>query len=424
MAEGAREQSGDTDEKAFPVKARPLDLNTGLLKRDHVLLQETKAGQLYIGFGHRENLLRRLSEAEFLLKTGYDPNQPRDEDGRWTSGAGATGSWSDERDATPWTSGGGATGSWSQENEAATGFAIPVAGRTTGTGRNAFRPPGWSIFSEIGPETAEALTTLGERFIEPAAFLGMLIIPIKHTIATGTLPDYPNIMYFFNRYQGRFSLYSSDHSALFNGTVDDSGLIRTKDGDVIGRKVDGSIILDANLFAGEKSDDEERVAYSGATAQANATAQDDPKLCPNPLPDVPGQKSDRAIAYEEHIATIVNPENPTPSGLAYFLIDPETGNPVSFDDCFHNSGDVVEDKGPGLAHLSDNPITRTGRDIRLLKQAYKQVSAAGNRPFIWFVEEKDMYNYLKILFARPKLDKIFLRNESLPSSYKKWELYI
>ena len=37
-----------------------------------------------------DDQLRRLRLAAELLKSGYDPDEPRDEDGRWTSGGGTS----------------------------------------------------------------------------------------------------------------------------------------------------------------------------------------------------------------------------------------------------------------------------------------------------------------------------------------------
>jgi hypothetical protein len=112
-----------------------VDVDTGLLRKDYVLVQNTPRAILIFGFGPRAELLarfaagdesdpdpfithsrrvaqtdehskftkldgldlpnstltiphrslRRLAVAEALAKAGYDPNEPRDERGRWRS---------------------------------------------------------------------------------------------------------------------------------------------------------------------------------------------------------------------------------------------------------------------------------------------------------------------------------------------------
>jgi Mannosyl-glycoprotein endo-beta-N-acetylglucosaminidase len=66
-----------------------VDINTGMLRRDRVLVQNTPGAVLFLGFGPQSQWRRRLAIANELAKS-YDPDEPRDAHGRWTSEGGAT----------------------------------------------------------------------------------------------------------------------------------------------------------------------------------------------------------------------------------------------------------------------------------------------------------------------------------------------
>lgn len=130
MPEGAGEARG--------WQGRLVDFETGIVRRDHVLVQSTPGAVIFLGFGPRaarlrrfafgeaadpdpflarchaiaeaaeggriakaqqagvplaildieDRVLRRLCIAEALAKAGYDPDEPRDDHGRWTDGGG------------------------------------------------------------------------------------------------------------------------------------------------------------------------------------------------------------------------------------------------------------------------------------------------------------------------------------------------
>ena len=68
-----------------------------------------------------------------------------------------------------------------------------------------------------------------------------------------------------------------------------------------------------------------------------------PKLCPDYSPD--RRTNDKGLGYENYIKSIVNPGNPTPSGMAYILPNLSSGGKgVSFDDCERTTGTMVEIK--------------------------------------------------------------------------------
>jgi len=171
---------------------------------------------------------------------------------------------------------------------------------------------------------------------------------------------------------GHFSLYNSDNELLFTGVTRGDGLIRTVDGDVIGRRVDGNIILDSSIIPLESDDEADTPAQTRAQAQTIATTAP-PSLCPEPLPDRPGFKSVRSIAYQEYISTLINPEHPIPPRLAVYFTNPNTGQSVAFDDCYHHTGDPTDAKGPGIARMVQNEKMAAFLSISYTKQAERQL---------------------------------------------------
>jgi hypothetical protein len=91
----------------------------------------------------------------------------------------------------------------------------------------------------------------------------------------------------------------------------------------------GSLVFDADSLAGAK-------AEAGARSE-----RDEPKLCPDPSPDVPHGASERAKAYQEQISRLNNPQRPLPAGMAVSLENPLTGKNVAFDDCRDSDGTLI-----------------------------------------------------------------------------------
>jgi hypothetical protein len=75
--------------------------------------------------------------------------------------------------------------------------------------------------------------------------------------------------------------------------------------------------------------------------------EDEPKLCPYPVND--RRTNNLGLDYETYIKGIVNPENPTPPYMGYELSI--VARPVSFDDCEHSTGTMVE-IAPRISALS------------------------------------------------------------------------
>ena len=62
-------------------------------------------------------------------------------------------------------------------------------------------------------------------------------------------------------------------------------------------------------------------------------AENDPKLCPDPEPDVAHYAKKLALDYEDDVHARVDPATPIPRGSTVRIIDPATGEWQYPDDC-------------------------------------------------------------------------------------------
>jgi len=140
--------------------------------------------------------------------------------------------------------------------------------------------------------------------------------------------------------------------------------------------------------------------------------QDEPRLCPEYAPDVAGSDQgkrydeNRARQYEDFVKGLINPppNGPTPSGFVYYLTNPETNEPVSYDDCHRLTGILVEIKGLGSFKLISD--LRPVMTYKYLKQARRQVAASGGRPVVWIFAEKGAADFARELFDANGLKQI------------------
>lgn len=362
------------------------DCNTGFVKTDRILMQSTSAGLVLLSFGSRAASYRKLFEAERLIKE-FNPEEPRDEIGRWVAGTAPS--------AVP-----------TMTTAASVIPAIPSIGQSANVISNLGKIP--SLSEMLGPVALEGLTALAATFATATAFLGAYFLPRPEggAAGSGTLPDYPDIRYFYDEDAGSFGLRADDGQVLFQGKMGGDGLIRTDQDDVVGRNTGGSVIVDIDKIGSVLA---AQVDNSATEVDAAAIAQettDDAKLCPDPEPDRPGGKSPRSIAYQELVSTLVNPEHPIPPGFAVYYFNSATERWVALDDCDQQDGDPVEAKGYGFAKMLSNRIVEPFLRMRFLKQAGSQVDATGGLNIRWYVAEPETASYLRRLFATPKLSKI------------------
>jgi Restriction endonuclease fold toxin 5 len=295
--------------------------------------------------------VRRLAILTALAKD-FDPDQPRDEQGRWTS----------------------------------EGAASAFVARTTVSSS--------SFLGRVAPSVLEGLVTIAARATAVTAFFGIIFIPTNRSLVqSGTLPDRPDVNFEYNYDGDILTLWEGEGAnsrSIFRGRPDAEGVIRDKVGHAVGRKLsDGSIIIDPDAVPDTKGSGD-------ATDDKN-----EPKLCPDREPDKPGRKTEQSIAYQTFIGTLNNPHDPLPPGLAVTLSKP-SDEPVYFDDCRQSDGTMLEAKGPGYSKMlhEDSVMPWKGVQDRILRQADDQLQAAGKRPIEWYFHEKDVADYVRELFEK------------------------
>jgi hypothetical protein len=286
--------------------------------------------------------LERLGRAMELLK--FDQNQPRDEYGRW----------------------------------AREGNAVPKA----------------SLLRRLTPAALRALARLAARVVaagalEATAFLGIIFIPTNRSlISRGPVVGQPDLSYEYDQGAGTLRLYQQDgerRSIVFQGRPDIDGIIRDDDGQAVGRKLGDSVVmLDSDALPDSKSQDGE------------------PKLCPDPEDDRPGDKKTKDIAYQKQITGLG-------AGLAVRLPsrsdDPARDPYVYFDGCRENDGTMLEAKGTGYLEMleRDSDYPWDGVEAKMLDQAKRQLQAAGDRSIEWHFAEADVADHVRTLFETNKL---------------------
>jgi hypothetical protein len=120
----------------------------------------------------------------------------------------------------------------------------------------------------------------------------------------------------------------------------------------------------------------------------------------------------RAIAYQEQISRLNNPQRPLPAGMAVSLKNPLTGKNVAFDDCRESDGTMIEAKGPGYTGpMKSDFLADKIRDEEWLPQAGRQVAAAGSREIEWYFAEPE---------AAANAGKWFGRN----ANFKKIKIFV
>jgi hypothetical protein len=345
-------------------------------------------------------VLRRLAVAEALAKAGYNPDEARDERGRWT---------------------GDGEHSLAAIASTAVGAAEDFIGIGTRNATSLLRSSA-SVFGDVSPSVLVGLADMGAGFAAPTLALGILFIPTNRTdgvFQRGTLPGGAGVSYSFNRQTGEFRLTQDagpvvGDMPLYTGTVQPDGTLRDADGRAIGREVAGSIILDPDALtvqiAGTPEGNARRLARARATADA---AQ--PNLCPDPDFDRPGARL-KDYKFQRLVSLLINPDGPAiPPGIAVRLprkkkdgsFDPDNINDwVYFDECRRSDDTLIDAKGTGYEKLltSKYEFLRNGVTQKLLKQGDAQVAAAGGLKIEWHFAEEKAAEIVKKLFADNKID--------------------
>jgi len=316
--------------------------------------------------------LRRLALAMALAKDGFDPDEPRNEGGRWTNGG--------------------------------TGAA---AATMAGAGASDIFTP-----AALVPGLRQiAVRVLSAGAAAPVASFGMLFIPTNRSlISEGAVPDAPDVSYHFDQGTGVLTLTreraDGGKNLLFSGQHGAGGLFRDSDGNVVGRDLGGKVVIDPDTIPGYRSS-----AAAGTASRAAAGAVDDaaadreePKLCPDPSTESVVGRKPRGLAYQQQITGL-------PPGFAFKLVNPVTGRKVSYDGCEpEKNGNMEEAKGPGyVARMIDpNNWQNWYRGLQSIKdQMNRQSKAARWRMVEWHFAERQVADYFA-RYARANFSNIIV----------------
>jgi hypothetical protein len=385
-AKVARFAFTDEGDHPFYAACRRLDRDVALGG-----LAKAKKFGLEIPFGAvREQPLRRLAIAVALSRAGFNPDEPRDERGRWTTGG-------DDLLApdqmTPPARG--------KPTEGGDDLLIPARmtlpdGAKPPDFSEAFEPavPPTSLFGPLTPAQMAALSRYALRLGGITAVLGIILIPSDSgSVVEGTLPGHPDITFKFDKQAGVLRLWRDGQSpddTIFEGHFDKDGVFRDAAGNPIARQLpDGTLFIDPNALPKIDS--------------RSANDDDQPRLCPAPTKDQPGA-DDKDRAYQDYISRFVNGVA-LPKGFAVSLFNPVEGNEVHFDDCQRSTGVMIEAKGTGYQAMMEKKSEYPWKGVveKLLDQANRQLEAAGPRPVVWFVAEKKVADFIRDLFEKNDL---------------------
>jgi hypothetical protein len=313
--------------------------------------------------------LRRLAIASALLKAGFDPNEPRDDHGDWTSG------------------GGGAVG-----GAAAARTARSLAAERALTSES-------PLLGRLGAAALAALARLGASATAGAvatwaSVLGVLFYAPDRTLnSEGTVPGRPDLRFKYDSGAGSLTIFrDGDGKSLgFTAKPGPDGVYRDEEGRAFARQLDGELILlDPNALPG---------AGTGSSTRDNQ-----PKLCPDPGDDKKGPR-EKDIAYQGYVSSLVNPQSPLSPGLGVQLWNPVSGKEVYFDECRQSDGVMIEAKGTGYLEMLLKPsyYPWMGAENDMIDQARRQLEAAQGRPVEWYFAEDIVAEYMRDVFRRKNM---------------------
>jgi len=275
------------------------------------------------------------------------------------------------------------SGQWTDSEQ--TGAAAAAIEGTAGDGSRglsslAGRMPtrAASLLGELSAAQVAELGAYALRILGPAgaaaAVFGLLFIPSPNNVrAEGEVRGIPGLRYSWKRDERLLHLTYDDpdgtqrsFSAHLGGDV-----FREENGRVIGRVVSGS-----------------NVAIDAAAVSPDLVDEGQPRLCPDPAKD--RRTNDWGLDYENYIKSIVNPGNPTLPYMGYKLSN--VARAVSFDDCEHSTGTMIEIKD-GYAGFLRTDWGKAVVAAMFLKQATDQILAAGTRPVRWYFSQKQVADY-------------------------------
>jgi hypothetical protein len=330
--------------------------------------------------------------AAVALAKDYDPNEPRDEQGRWTSEGAA-----------------GAAAGVTAGAAVATPDALSLYGSQAASALRALGQRALAAAAALLPEGAAAV---GVAAAGSAVVLGTLFLPLNRgSVVTGTLPDAPEFSYKYDHDTGKLTVTQQNDDGtsdiVFSGHHDTDSVFRDEQGNAIGRFLGDSVALDADAVRGyEARQRSDAQAPPGAIAQTDTATRSDPEVCPDPEPDRPGGKdNEAAVEYEKWVGEVVHGVVPPGLGLAIRMTKSD-GSSVYLDNCVDETHSLIEAKGFTYDKaLEDWRATRDKlwpfMEGKMMRQAASQVEVAMALGWNleWHFADKEVADYMQAKFA-------------------------
>ncbi len=338
-------------------------------------------------------------------KTGYDPAQPRDDNGRWTQGAGsgaflppAAGVRPSLPDApleAPTAVRQGAPALLETGDEAAGGILESLA------------PEALALLARLAPYLGGAVATA----------VGVLIPTNRSNIRFGNVPDAPGLTYRSD--EGVVTIFSHDSSGnpivVYHSLPDRNGFYYDDKGLTIGRAVGTAVLFDSEALqdmAAEKAKPTDSVSSSVVAAHTVGTPDEEPRFCPPPTPESTAGRSRRSIAYQSQITGL--PEN-------WDVLF----QGVRYDGCVEPIKHLQEAKGPMggyLERLSDDDLRKSKSYGKIMNQAKRQNDASGGFPVDWYFADERFYRVYTEDFHQKHFTNIF--THYVEAIVKKFQTYL
>jgi hypothetical protein len=307
-------------------------------------------------------MLRLPDIAPATFTSKFDPSQPRDEDGRWTEGAGT------EAKQTPPI---GFEGDQSPSLVDLEAEAADIAERES--------------IEAITPGIIGLIARFAGVLAGPVALAAGLLIPTNRSnIHYGDIPDFPGLT--FRSDEGVVTLSRLDAEGniedLYHGVPDADGFYHDGKGDIIGRHVGTGVLFDddylTELLTKPAKSTEAEPDSTSVTDTTPERDEKEPEPCPPPTPENTNGRSNRSLAYQSQITGL-------PRGFDVNF------NGVRFDGCVNPNIDLQEAKGPMGGFIlgrTEDELRRTKFYFNTMGQAERQNFAAeGHRDDWYFADE-------------------------------------
>jgi hypothetical protein len=299
----------------------------------------------------------------------FDPAQPRDEDGRWTEGAGT------EAKQTP---------PIGLEGERSPSL-VDLETEATSTAER-------ESIEAIAPRVIGLLGRFAGILSGPIALaVGLLIPTNRSNIHYGDLPGFPGLTFRSDEGVVTLSRLDADGNVenLYHGLPDSDGYYHDEQGHIIGQHVGTGVLFDDD-YLGDLSSKPGKVLETNTnndpTTDANPASDDEqPKICPAPSVENIAGRSKRAIAYQSQITGL----------LPGFDMEYRT---VRFDGCDEKTGRMMEAKGLGMAWMLDWPrddLVKSKFYLKMMKQAGEQDIAATGRGDDYYFADNRMATFFE-----------------------------